>query len=440
MLDLAPGGDDSVGTGSDSGSGSTEPGGSKLDRRRLCELLSESRSALDLHQRALRRARGEHEAQLASLCGQMMSLECGLRRKERELTAALRQRDRVIKEQECIIKFLFEKTGCARGGKRSIANLEDQALAKIPQIVEAEQEEEEKEEGGNSRASAATLAASATLTCAPKNVIRIRLGGPPSSLVEVGDKSDRSPFCDAHDDSDSAIIPDCFSSSLSASHSTSSSRSSSDVVVSPSNSTAADFSGVARLRRISRSVSDVVTAATTEAEADDEVSCDTLESSGSSVRSKSEEIGALLSYVGRIAEEAEGEEEEEEDGEVSTASSFSEYLPGACDQIHLAASLHRRGSYERYRCREKTRNSCELHLASGVRRKSWVGELSLPSEHQQPLSLSSKPQGINHRNVTKPRDVKNRSSTSRATKALRIMVRKEEEEEEEVQFCPEASK
>ncbi len=37
----------------------------------------------------------------------MMSLECGLRRKERELTAALKRRDGVIREQVGKIKLIY---------------------------------------------------------------------------------------------------------------------------------------------------------------------------------------------------------------------------------------------------------------------------------------------------------------------------------------------
>ncbi len=41
----------------------------------------------------------------------MMSLECGLRRKERELTAALKRRDGVIREQvgKCKLIFFLKK-------------------------------------------------------------------------------------------------------------------------------------------------------------------------------------------------------------------------------------------------------------------------------------------------------------------------------------------
>ena len=70
----------------------------------LVEQLAVCRSALTSRDKSLRRLRSEQEEQLSSLCRQMMSFECGLRRKQRELAAAIRQRDRVIREQADIIR------------------------------------------------------------------------------------------------------------------------------------------------------------------------------------------------------------------------------------------------------------------------------------------------------------------------------------------------
>jgi hypothetical protein len=55
--------------------------------------------------------RQNHEAQLVLLSRQLLDLECGLRKRERELCIALQQRDRVITEQSGIIRFLSKKTG-----------------------------------------------------------------------------------------------------------------------------------------------------------------------------------------------------------------------------------------------------------------------------------------------------------------------------------------
>ncbi len=67
-----------------------------------------SRDKAGQREREVRRARSEHESRLAQLCAQMMGLECGLRRKERELSAALRQRERTIKEQSRVIHILLD--------------------------------------------------------------------------------------------------------------------------------------------------------------------------------------------------------------------------------------------------------------------------------------------------------------------------------------------
>lgn len=64
---------------------------------------------------------------------QMMSFECGLRRKERELKSSLQQKERLIKEQAAVIRFLLRKK--EEGvGKKNIGQLHDEAQAKIPQV------------------------------------------------------------------------------------------------------------------------------------------------------------------------------------------------------------------------------------------------------------------------------------------------------------------
>ena len=60
----------------------------------------------------------------------LLELECGLRKRERELVSILQQRDRKIMEQSHIIRFLTKKTGKTKTKIRSLA---DEAAAKIPQ-------------------------------------------------------------------------------------------------------------------------------------------------------------------------------------------------------------------------------------------------------------------------------------------------------------------
>ena len=72
-----------------------------------------------------------HEVQLVAVSRQLLELECGLRKRERELCAILQQRDRVIREQSHIIRFLTKKTGKTK--TKAIRSLADEAAAKIPQ-------------------------------------------------------------------------------------------------------------------------------------------------------------------------------------------------------------------------------------------------------------------------------------------------------------------
>ncbi len=105
----------------------------------LGEQLAAARSELNAKDRLLKRVRQQQERQLASLCAQIMSLECGIRRKDRELNMELQQRNRIIREQAAVIRFLAEQKS-----KSSVSRLRNEALAKIPQLVE------EKGEGGKS--------------------------------------------------------------------------------------------------------------------------------------------------------------------------------------------------------------------------------------------------------------------------------------------------
>ena len=78
----------------------------------------------------MKKLKAANEAQLVALSRQLLELECGLRKRERELCAVLQQRDRVIREQAHVIRFLTKKTGTKRS---DILTLADEAVAKIPQ-------------------------------------------------------------------------------------------------------------------------------------------------------------------------------------------------------------------------------------------------------------------------------------------------------------------
>ena len=88
----------------------------------------------------MKKLKAAHEAQLVALSRQLLELECGLRKRERELCAVLQQRDRVIREQAHVIRFLTKKTGTKRS---DILTLADEAVAKIPQWSDVAGEEEE---------------------------------------------------------------------------------------------------------------------------------------------------------------------------------------------------------------------------------------------------------------------------------------------------------
>jgi hypothetical protein len=77
--------------------------------------------------------RTKQESTLAALCRQLLELECGLRKKEKELKAALMQREKVIREQSFLIKALAKKVGAK---PTDIRQLCDEAKAKIPQVTE----------------------------------------------------------------------------------------------------------------------------------------------------------------------------------------------------------------------------------------------------------------------------------------------------------------
>ena len=79
----------------------------------------------------IQKMRDEHETTLSAICRQLLELECGLRKKEKELTTALLQREKVIREQSYLIRVLGKKAGAKRSDIRQLC---DEAKAKIPQV------------------------------------------------------------------------------------------------------------------------------------------------------------------------------------------------------------------------------------------------------------------------------------------------------------------
>ena len=106
----------------------------------LVDDLIECKSRILDQSRTMKKLKAAHEAQLVALSRQLLELECGLRKRERELCAVLQQRDRVIREQAHVIRFLTKKTGTKRS---DILTLADEAVAKIPQWSDVAGEEEE---------------------------------------------------------------------------------------------------------------------------------------------------------------------------------------------------------------------------------------------------------------------------------------------------------
>ena len=390
----------------------------------LCERLSACQSALASKERTLRRLRAEQEEQLASLCRQMMSFECGLRRKQRELEAALGQRDRIIREQNAVIRFLMRKTGTKT---RNIAKLRSEAMAKIPQIVDVTEADATAAAAASAAPTVVSIESSpdgreeakvgdGTPTVQPKqqqqHLTTIRLNGELSSIVETASENGG--------DSDSAIIlDDSTLSSASASIKSNNSTASSGSAASCS-STAANIAGpssmslknASRLKRISRSVSDVVTVT-----ADNDGSDPSREppkdrsppprhpppvDSESEVRSESGR--------GRVVKLVEDEDEDDLSDDYSTVE--EEIDDEQCDDDsgsgggapfdsnHYRGFLLRHGSFERYK--KSTRP-----IACG-------GGAPATDERGVVVTVNgggcggSKVPSINHRSVTKPRDVKNR--------------------------------
>ena len=99
--------------------------------KNLAKELIETRAHLNLQHSQVRTMRKNHESQLNNLCKQLLNLESGLRKTEKDLKLEIQQKEKKIQEQAHIIEFLIKK---ANGKCTDIKTLCDEAVAKIPQI------------------------------------------------------------------------------------------------------------------------------------------------------------------------------------------------------------------------------------------------------------------------------------------------------------------
>ena len=146
--------------------------------------------------------------QLVTLSRQLLELECGLRKRERELCSLLQQRESRIREQAHIIQFLRSQKSSQKS-KTDILSLASQAASKIPQFKEDEKEKESDHVTQNetkketltsileseSENDSAVIIDDNLMTASPKSVSR-SVSDVMSSEAEVGsDKSSsQSPF------------------------------------------------------------------------------------------------------------------------------------------------------------------------------------------------------------------------------------------------------
>ena len=100
--------------------------------KKLAKELIETRAILNLQQIKAKTMREEHESQLRILCRQLLDLESGLRKTERELKIEIQHKDKKLKEQASLIELLVKKNSSTKC--RDIKDLCDEAVAKIPQI------------------------------------------------------------------------------------------------------------------------------------------------------------------------------------------------------------------------------------------------------------------------------------------------------------------
>ena len=331
----------------------------------LAEKLADCQGTLRSKERLLRRMRMEQEEQLALLCRQMMSFECGLRRKQKELSVAIQQRDRIIQEQAIVIRFLADKTG---NKKRNIADLRSEAMAKIPQVVEETPPGEPGQDNSRNKA--------------PLHLTTIRVNNNSNGTAMSKELTSIIESASENDSDSAIILDDSLASTMSSS--------SSETISHGLNS--------AHLRRISRSVSDVMTVSLLSeaaAMAQHQSSSDRLDSLGSKRLSDSSEKSGSGSL-----------------------SDPEDLQPSSFDSSNYRGFLLRHGSYERYkhrslRVKKSTEPPSPTNVKSGIHlhhsNPLGNGNTSPGSGNSSVTSSPRQLPSINHRSVTKPRDIKNRS-------------------------------
>ena len=185
--------------------------GGVLDEKQRQELVQDwlsCKSQLLDQSRQMRHLKEAHEMQLVTLSRQLLELECGLRKRERELCSLLQQRESRIREQAHIIQFLRSQKSSQKS-KTDILSLASQAASKIPQFNEDEKEKESDHVTQNetkketltsileseSENDSAVIIDDNLMTASPKSVSR-SVSDVMSSEAEVGsDKSSsHSPF------------------------------------------------------------------------------------------------------------------------------------------------------------------------------------------------------------------------------------------------------
>lgn len=315
-------------------------------RQMLAEELVECRTNLVSQNKSMQQLKEAHELQLLEVSRQLLELEFGLRKRERELCLAIRQRDNVIRQQANVIRFLAKKTGTKR---RDILSLASEAEAKIPQL-----EPESK----------------------------------PLSTTSVSgvNRTELTSILESESENDSAIILDD-----------------------------ASPTSTAKTSGVSRSVSDVTSPADSPPEAE-------------------------VPTVSVVTDD-----EDEDHGQQSPFAS-----------AHYRGFLLRHGSYERYKIRSRmqqmpAKDSDLAQVAATAtlprsktnqRNGAHLHVQAVSTSHHQLLSVGTGSSTVivvggnngnsppltrqtssNHRNVTKPRDVKNRSSTKKKSEQGIIRTR-----------------
>lgn len=207
--------------------------------KHLAKELLETRAELNNIQTQIKALRGAQESQLTVLCRQLLDLERGLRKTERNLNIKIQQKDKKIREQANIIEFLGKKTGTKC---RDIKDLCKEAEAKIPQIQPVNPIENKSDEEEKSELSDETLANQINKKSADTIIVNVKHEDSTPSATKnqvnkmMSNKQDLTSIYEYSDsqndnDSDSAIIiDDRLSNSLQRSQYKGISRSISDVV------------------------------------------------------------------------------------------------------------------------------------------------------------------------------------------------------------------